>query len=361
MADCVIVGAGVVGLLSASVLATAGAEVVVLERGSLADAAPMVPASLLSLRYPWRVPEPLVELALWSERNYPEFLDSLGRYTGIDPEWVQSGLLVLDPADVDTAMDWSERLQIEADCLHGSTIGRCSPGIDVRSETAIFLADVVRVNRAALQQGLRQALLKQGVEIREQTRVCGLLRRSQGIGGAVTAQGIVAAELVVLACGVSSRELLKVLRTPLDLGARQVRALLMSGDSASCGPAMVQDDCCVMPLGSGEVLVTGEDRVAETPLDAALHMMPSLAGFRLRSHWRLQLATTTSGLPCVGEHPELPGLFLNCGHDGDGLLLGLGAAHLLLDMITGQPPLLDPAPFLPDSSGIYPRHAGFRF
>jgi glycine/D-amino acid oxidase-like deaminating enzyme len=52
-------------------------------------------------------------------------------------------------------------------------------------------------------------------------------------------------------------------------------------------------------------------------------------------------------LPLIGRWPEIPGLWIAAGHEGLGITTALGTAGLLLDLIQGNQPAIEPASFDP--------------
>jgi glycine/D-amino acid oxidase-like deaminating enzyme len=56
---------------------------------------------------------------------------------------------------------------------------------------------------------------------------------------------------------------------------------------------------------------------------------------------------TPDHLPIIGPAPDLPGLWYATGHEGAGVGLAPGTAHLLAAHLTGTAPDIDPAPYLP--------------
>ena len=55
-----------------------------------------------------------------------------------------------------------------------------------------------------------------------------------------------------------------------------------------------------------------------------------------------------SGVPAIGEVPQIPGFILAAGFSGHGFGIGPGAGHLIADLVTGAEPIFDPAPYRPD-------------
>jgi len=105
--DVVIVGGGVIGMLSARELALAGLRVTLLERGATGRESTWAGGGILSPLYPWRYPDPVNHLALWSQGVYPALAETLRTATGIDPEWTRNGLLILDPGEAEAALAWA--------------------------------------------------------------------------------------------------------------------------------------------------------------------------------------------------------------------------------------------------------------
>ena len=74
-------------------------------------------------------------------------------------------------------------------------------------------------------------------------------------------------------------------------------------------------------------------------------MMRSYGGFRpfMPDH-----------LPVIGADPRMPGLWHAAGHEGAGIGLSLASAALITDLLTGNEPALDAAPFSPNRPSLAP-------
>jgi D-amino-acid dehydrogenase len=49
--------------------------------------------------------------------------------------------------------------------------------------------------------------------------------------------------------------------------------------------------------------------------------------------------------PVIGHAPRHPGLWFDFGHAHHGLTLAASSARLLAELITGEAPFIDPAPY----------------
>ena len=127
MADCVVVGAGLIGMLTAHELVASGMQVTILERGQPARESSWAGGGILSPLYPWRYPDPVSELARWSQRYYPQFCQRLERDSGIDPQWTLSGLLIADVEDRAAIQRWATRFGVHLELLDGANAQQLEP------------------------------------------------------------------------------------------------------------------------------------------------------------------------------------------------------------------------------------------
>src|SRR3546814_15283582 len=105
----VIVGGGVIGLLTAFNLASEGQRVVLLDRSSVGQEASWAGGGIVSPLYPWRYSPAVTALAHWSQDFYPQLGERLLEETGVDPEVHVTGLYWLDLHDAAEALNWAER------------------------------------------------------------------------------------------------------------------------------------------------------------------------------------------------------------------------------------------------------------
>ncbi|MFT5781723.1 MAG: glycine oxidase, partial [Pseudomonas sp.] len=99
MHELLIVGGGVIGLLSAYQLALAGRKVVLLDASGVGREASWAGGGIVSPLYPWRYSPAVTALAHWSQDFYPGLAQQLLTDTGIDPEVHVTGLYWFDLED----------------------------------------------------------------------------------------------------------------------------------------------------------------------------------------------------------------------------------------------------------------------
>ena len=85
--------------------------------------------------------------------------------------------------------------------------------------------------------------------------------------------------------------------------------------------------------------------------DTAIALLPSLAEGGIVNTWAGYVDSTPDGVPAIGETKQVPGFVLASGFSGHGFGIGPGAGHLIADLVSGAPPIFDPAPFRPERFG----------
>src|SRR3989338_735736 len=160
--DVIVVGGGVLGLLTASNLAAVGWRVGVMESGCLGHESSWAGGGIVSPLYPWRYNTAVTALAHWSQDFYPWLGEQLLAQTQIDPEVYVTGLYWLDLDDEAEALAWARRE------------GR-----------SLQMADVANVRNPRLVKALRAALQQMpNVTLHEHCAVSGFIRE----GGRVTGE-----------------------------------------------------------------------------------------------------------------------------------------------------------------------------
>lgn len=86
-------------------------------------------------------------------------------------------------------------------------------------------------------------------------------------------------------------------------------------------------------------------KVAAPALAKVKAVYPALAGVGIGGLWAGWIDLTPDSLPVISAVETMPGFFLAAGFSGHGFGIGPGAGQLAADIITGDPPSVDPRPF----------------
>jgi len=355
----IIVGGGVIGLLSTYLLASAGQEVVLLESGETGTEASWAGGGIVSPLYPWRYSPAVTALAHWSQAFYPQLGGRLLEQTEIDPEVYETGLYWLDLEDEDEALAWAERQGRPLERVPMRQLHAAVPELGEGFSRAIFMPGVANVRNPQLLRALREALARMpGVRVIEHCPVTGFIRDGERILGVHTAQGEIRAERVVVAAGAWSGKLLATLGLELPVKPMKGQMILFKC-AADFLPSMVlAKRRYAIPRRDGHILVgsTLEDAgFDKTPTEdaleslraSAIELLPALADATVIKHWAGLRPASPEGIPYIGPVLGHDGLWLNCGHFRNGLVLAPASCQLLTDLMLGRPPCIDPEPYAP--------------
>jgi glycine/D-amino acid oxidase-like deaminating enzyme len=87
----------------------------------------------------------------------------------------------------------------------------------------------------------------------------------------------------------------------------------------------------------------------EAPLEEARRVLsrtfPVFAGMQVAGSWGGMIDVTPDAVPVIDRVEALPGFFLATGFSGHGFGIGPGAGRLIAELVTGDTPVVDPAPF----------------
>jgi len=355
----VVVGGGVIGLLTAFNLATQGQAVVVLDRSSVGQESSWAGGGIVSPLYPWRYSPAVTALAHWSQDFYPQLAQRLFAATGVDPEVHTTGLYWLDLDDEADALAWAAREGRPLSKVDVSAARDAVPVLGPGFAQAIYMADVANVRNPRLVKSLRAALLAlPGVTLHEHCAVEGFIQEGGSIVGVNTAQGEVRGDEVVLAAGAWSGELLASLGLTLPVEPVKGQMILYkcASDFLSC--MVLAKGRYAIPRRDGHILIgstlehEGFDKTpTESALDSlrasAVELIPALVDAEVVGHWAGLRPGSPEGIPYIGKVPGFEGLWLNCGHYRNGLVLAPASCQLFADLLLGHEPVIDPAPYAP--------------
>lgn len=85
--------------------------------------------------------------------------------------------------------------------------------------------------------------------------------------------------------------------------------------------------------------------IVEPALRRLTAVYPALRGIAMARIWGGWIDCTPDSVPVISPVERLPGFFLAAGFSGHGFGLGPGAGRLAADLVAGDAPVVDPAPF----------------
>jgi len=373
----IVIGAGIVGAATAFFLSRAGAHVTVLDASTPAAGASGASDGAVSVAS--KRPGPMMALACESRAIYRQLVQ-LGVLNDIyhaRPTYLfartdeEVAVIAQQGADL---MELGERI---LPLTHAQLMQRV-PGLGRHVLAGMKVPD----DGHALGYRVVDRLLQvANAPIRRFTPVQSLVVSGGRVVGVMTPDGPLVADGVVAAAGLGTAALVGldniliprkgqlIVTDRATLSGAALPGPLMSAGYLAAKRRMVlghtSTSLVIDPLVTGQFLIgsSRETGFADRQTDVhtvsglvreALAVVPALAQRRvIRTFAGIRIGTQ-DGLPIVGRHPTLPGLFIATGMEGDGICLAPVVGSVVADMVLGAPPKVDVAVLDPARFGNLP-------
>ncbi|MCW8993041.1 MAG: glycine oxidase ThiO [Gammaproteobacteria bacterium] len=355
MTKVVIIGGGLLGMLSARELALAGCEVAIVERGRVGQESSWAGGGILSPLYPWRYADPVTELARWSQQRYRALSEKLLAETGIDPQWSQSGLLMPELSNTEQAeaLQWAERFGYRLEPLGPGEVAKLSPAVAPVDGTALWMPEVAQLRNPRLVKALHAALRSAGVTIRENSPVTAIGQHHGQVTGVHCGGAVLTADKVVIGGGAWSGEIARQLGIELAVRPVKGQMLLFRATPELLKQVVLWDGYYLIPRRDGRILIGSTleesgfdkqttDEARELLRQQAFRILPALKNHPIEHHWAGLRPGTAEGIPFIGPVPGLEGLYVNAGQYRNGVVTGLASARLLKNLVLEEAPILPP-------------------
>lgn len=354
--DVVVVGGGIVGIMTAWRLAANGMKVVVLERNHMVTGDTAFTTAFIT-----RVPD--TSAADLKERYGADFVKRVFAATTEAQDWFKNVIktegIDCDYADV-PSYNCAYATDDESIAEEWSAIGAADPKASVvhGAEASAHFSEVkeaikfdgeARYHVRKFLLGLLKRPGAANIKVYEEADVQDIDVSDSGVR-VVTATGVVSAKKVVVTTGLphqSFAELLPWFSTRLTF----VIAAKFAG-GAPIGDAMFWDTDepyqYYRRLDANSIILGGCDRDAsDTPEPGAMKPVDALKGFldkrmkgaayEVTHTWSGSMFETEDGLPFLSEHPSYKGrVFIGSGFGGNGMVCGALAGMVLGDLAAGK-------------------------
>jgi glycine oxidase len=363
--NTIVVGGGVVGLSIAWELAKRDLQVTVLERANLGKAASWAGAGILPPPPGPGADHPLDELARRSSALHPVWANQLQDCTGINTGYQNCGGLYLAhrPGEVASLSanvaswrdegleleEWSvdHLIQREPHLRHAADRGKTKRTFWVSGES--------QLRNPRHLKALQRACEVSGVRLCPQTPVQSIQRHGKE-WRIDTPDGTCIAEQVCIASGAWTALVTESIGVMPDIVPIRGQMRLYQTDTRLLNSILNEGPRYLVPRSDGLLLAgsTEEDAgfdASTTPAGLeslqsfAESWLPQLTPKRCIRSWAGLRPGSVDGFPYLGSVPEHPGLFVAAGHFRNGLYLSPATAEFMADLMTGQKPGFDIAPF----------------
>jgi D-amino-acid dehydrogenase len=233
------------------------------------------------------------------------------------------------------------------------------PALGERTLGAVYYPKEAHVDPLRFVRALGAAASDAGADVRTHVEVRRLGRHGDRVA-VETSDGVLRPHTVVLAAGAWSAELARTadVYCPLE-GGKGYHVDLESADGDPLIPTWLQESWAIATPLQGRLRLAGtlelagldlsiNDRRAEAVRRGGERGLRGLENRRVIDVWAGLRPCTPDGLPLIGSPHDLPGLVLATGHAMKGVSLAPVTAKLVGELVAGETPSHDVAPFRPD-------------
>jgi len=342
--NVLIIGTGVSGLSAALTLLQNGARVTLLERGEVGSESSWAGGGIVSPLLPWDYTEPFTRLALRSMTAYASWISEIEARSGCIAEFWRCGMHVLGLSQPDGAHAWCKTHGLKAQSRH------------TEAGDSLWLPDIAQIRNPRLVAALREAIIRMGAIIHTHCAVELAITEARRMLAVHTTQGMLTADRFVLATGAWAG--LALPGVPAVPNVRPIRGqmLLFKLQPGVLDTILYSNGLYLIPRRDGHVLVgstledVGFDKSTDVATRQRLHasaaeLLPALANVQPVQHWAGLRPGSPDNIPVIDRHPDFDNVFVNAGHYRYGVTLAPASAELLVDLMEGKAPALDPAPY----------------
>lgn len=353
-----IVGGGVIGLLTAFELAQAGHQVTVLDKQQHAQAASWAGGGILSPLYPWRYLPAVNYLASQSVLLYQSLAIELMQSTGIDIEVSRCGMIILDHEDRRDALSWyQQQPHSHPEWLTGNDLHQINPRLNPDFKQGLWCKDISHVRNPRLLKALVKHLEKAGVKLVQNCEITHFEQHGKQITALLDRQQQRwCADQYVICSGAWSGQLAGLLG--LELPVHPIKGQMISYKATArwLPTILMHQNMYLIPRLDGHILCgstlenTGfDDQTDQQALyslsQKAAQLVPELAHLPVKQQWAGLRPAAPNGIPFIGVSPKHDNLWVNAGHFRNGIVLAPASARLLKEQMLGQRSSMSTTPY----------------
>ncbi len=347
--DVIIVGGGIVGCLTAFLLAREGLRVTLLEADSVGSHASGFAFGEMGALEGIGIPDPLLDFSVWSLQRHHRLSQEFKEASGVDNQVQVTNRLSLafdeeSVAGLKKNLVWQQKVEaFNVRWLEPEEVVKVEPMASPLSLGGVHVQNAASVEPYRHTLAAAQSAEKHGVEIL-QRRVTGLLSQGQQCAGVTFDGGRMEAGMVVLAMGPWAGQ--ASAWCGLEIPVRPLKGQILRLENGAgpiktslywSGSYVVTKPDGLTWAGTTEEEVGFDEETTPQARDSImadlLKMAPALTDARLAQHTACLRPLSIDGMPIVGKAPGWENLYISTGADRKGILWSTGMSFGLADLI----------------------------
>ena len=343
--ELIIAGGGIIGLYTAYFLADSDIKITLVDRGQFGQESSWAAGGILTPLLPWQYPAAVTALTANSASNYAGLAKRLHTETNIDIEFWQCGLEVLRSDQYSSAQRWCQDHGLDTQREQTPSV---HPNIaELHSKlSGLYLPDVAQIRSPRLIKAMLTYLVQHGVDLLPDTELMECVIDNDRITGIHTSRGFIRTGQLVWATGAWAQQLRCQQQpvTPPRVAPIRGQILVFDGKKVQLDTIVYDDGHYLIPRKDGLILAgsTLEDVGFNKSITAAAlkilrqkseALLPALSDCEIVHQWSGLRPASPDNIPTIGPHPQIKGLYFNCGHFRYGIAMAPQSAKIVADWI----------------------------
>ncbi len=359
--DAIVAGGGLIGSAIALELARNGLHVALFDSRDPGREASWASAGILSPAPENPAMISLVPIGKASLAMYPEFIAQVNELSGIETGFRAKGTIHAlfsrhAREELNTIVALHRGIGLNAEPISAKEARELEPSLSEEMEAAVLRPDEASVDNRLLVKALFEAAKRCGTVVRAGEGVEAVWREGAQCLGVIVNGRKISAKYVIIAAGSFSSQIAGAEEyAPVRPAKGQMVSLRC--EAANIERVLWSERIYVVPRNDGRILCgatvehVGFDKTVtaggiRANLDAAIELVPVLAGARMEETWAGLRPDTPDHLPILGP-TEIEGLLIATGHFRSGVLLTPVTAKLIGDLVLGRTASVDCERFTP--------------
>lgn len=343
--EVIIAGGGIIGLYTAYFLADSDVKITVVDRGQFGQESSWAAGGILTPLLPWEYSSPVTDLTANASVSYAQLADKLLAETGTNIEYWQCGLEVLHSDHYPSARDWCRRHRVIELSTEIPVNKTCIKELHTNLR-GMHLPQVAQVRSPRLIKAMLTYLVQKGVDLLPNTELIECIVEQDQITGIQTSRGHIRTRQLVWATGAWAQQLKCSNRpiTPPHVAPIRGQILAFDGKRIGLDTIVYNQGHYLIPRKDGLILAgstledVGFDKsITEAALlemqQNSLALLPELATCDIVHQWSGLRPASSDNMPTIGPHPQIEGLYFNCGHFRYGIAMAPQSAKIIGDWV----------------------------
>ena len=316
--NVVIIGGGIIGCLSALVLNSKGCNVTLLERHHIGSQSSSASAGILFPLLPWDYSSHIYECCKYASTYYQVLSEILKKEIGSDPEFIKSGLLILNP-NQKKCTPWLIENNIEYRWEK------------FRGITSLLIENIFQIKTPVLMKLIKQLLIKRKINVIENFNTKKIPKNINTLKFVSDHKNSkIYGDFFVLTCGAWSGQICEEYKDKIFPVRGQIIKYISSDVEVnriiySDGIYILKRDNKEIIVGSSSENVGFSEKLGTSVKNKlkkrAEEIFPALSEVPIVENWCGFRPATNNGMPIEEQSEFIKNLFINTGHFRNGIAM----------------------------------------